>query len=167
MSQQQFWLVHMGRPGGKPREGSIDYTRELLDRGCVAIGWPGMGDMSSLPDDQDVFRDRFWMVHPDYHSLRGAAQASGMLYRFVHRVRPGDIIVCPTPGGGDPVHIGEVVGDYRYDRGTYGDYHHLRNVKWLVEVPRSELTKAAKNSLTVSRSLMAIHKHEQEFRKFV
>jgi restriction system protein len=167
MTDRQFWLVHMGRPGGKLREGSIDFTRQLLDRGYVAIGWPNMGDLAKLPDDREAFRERFQETHPGYHSERGMDEATGMLHRFAYGVRPGDLVVCPTPGGGNPVHIGEFEGDCLYEQGTYGDYHHLRKVRWLATVPRNELTSGAKDTLTVNRSLMRIHKHASEFGKYL
>jgi restriction system protein len=124
-----------------------------------------MGNMSTLPDDREAFKDHFRQTHPDYHSEGGLAAAAGMLYQFVHAMRKGDIVVCPTPGGGDPVQIGEVVGDYQYEVGNYGDYHHLRKVKWLVAVPRENLSEAAKGNLRVTRSLHPIHKRAGEFLK--
>jgi predicted Mrr-cat superfamily restriction endonuclease len=126
-----------------------------------------MGDMTTLPNDREAFKERLWQTHPDYHSTRGASAAAGMLYRFVFGIKRGDTIVCPTPGGGDPVHIGEVIGDYRYEPNAPDGHVHLRQVRWLVEVPRGDLSEAAKGNLRVTRSLHPIHRRAAEFLKYL
>jgi restriction system protein len=92
MADPQVWVVHMGRPGGKPREGSIDFTRELLDRGYIALGWPNMGDMSELSADLPEFKAFFRHHHTPGASERSVANQAEMLYQFVHEMRLGDIV---------------------------------------------------------------------------
>ncbi|CAN5891309.1 hypothetical protein BH24CHL4_BH24CHL4_16880 [soil metagenome] len=162
-SDGPVWGIHMGRPSGSPSDEAVRRTRELQEQGYVALGWDGMGDMTKIPPDRASFKQHFVekCFEPSPRSL--AAQA-GMLFRFVHELRNGDIIVSPRPGGG-PVKIGTVAESYSYDP-SWG-YYHRRGVTWAVEVPRLELSKAARDALTTRMSLFQIHEGAEDFRRYV
>lgn len=88
----------MGRPGGQQLDWSTELARDIQQRGYVAIGWPEMGDLSELQSTRDDFKRRFLEAHPDTPSPSSLGQQAGILFRFVHVLRTGEMIVSGTPG---------------------------------------------------------------------
>lgn len=163
--QQQLavWGMHMGRPGGDIQRRHLDLAEDLQKQGYVAIGWPDIGDLSTLPDDRSAFREQFVRSYGESVSASASAAAAGMLYRFVHILHLGDIIVSPSPLG-RIVRVGHVSGEYQYLPGLLEEYPNLRAVEWKVEVPLQDLGQQARLSLRAQRSLFRILAGEAEFR---
>jgi len=64
----------------------------------IVIGWP---EATGLLEERnwEHFRARVASTHyPDESSLRKAGTAAGHLWRFIHEIGPGDLIVVPAPG---------------------------------------------------------------------
>ncbi len=62
-----------------------------LANGIISIGWRELGDISSLDDVQ--IRDRLYVELPGYKDKPGTAMtAARMLYKFYHKIAPGDVI---------------------------------------------------------------------------
>jgi predicted Mrr-cat superfamily restriction endonuclease len=154
----------MGRPGGQPLDWTTELTRKLQQKGYVAIGWPFMGDLSKLPADRAAFKEHFLETCGWSPSSLSLGQQVGILYRFVHVVGAGELIVSPTPGGG-PVRIGKVIGDYEYVNSDGDDYHHRRKVDWIVSRSRDELSDDQRRALTVQMSLFQIYIGADDFRR--
>ena len=67
----------------------------FLQKKVVAIGWNAIGDLSTLPDSRDAFKERYKNIFPD--DKEGHVRISvGMLYRFVHEVKIGDYVIYPS-----------------------------------------------------------------------
>lgn len=158
------WGIHMGRPGGHPHDESRELTRRLQREEYIALGWPCMGDLSTLPPDRDAFKERFLVTCFEPPTARSLAQQVGNLFRFVHVLRVGDLVVSPTPGGG-PINIGRIVGNYEYRGGDGHDYHHRRKVAWLISTTRDQLSEASKDALTVQMSLFRVFGAADEYRQ--
>lgn len=126
------WGIHAG-VGGNAR--SI-----FLKKKQVAIGWDTMGDLSKVSPNRDAFKEKLIAVFPNqkkgYYPV-----AAGQLYRFVHEMKTGDIIVYPSKYD-RIVHIGEIIGDYEFIQDESG-YPQRRKVKWLKEFPRTKFSQGA------------------------
>lgn len=70
-----------GHVGDRPIEGNY-----------VAIGWRALGDLRAIPADREAFKTALRQHLPDLKE--GAVPVNaGTLYRFVHEMRAGDVVV--------------------------------------------------------------------------
>ncbi len=104
MGDVTVWGIHAGRHA----EADSQFKRDDL----VAVGWSRIGDLSQLPADREAFKSAVQTAYPA--TKAGAVPVyGGLLYRFVHEVKEGDLFVFPSKVDRE-VHIGEGVGGYRY-----------------------------------------------------
>jgi len=131
--ESAMWGIHGGKTG--------DADSLFVKQNRVAVGWDKMGDLTLLAADREAFKTKVLEVHPD--KKPGAIpNNAGQLFRFVHEVRPGDIIVYPSKND-HQVHLGTIEGGYQFNTKLEPSYAHLRAVKWLKSVPRTQFTQGA------------------------
>jgi len=149
-----IWGIHAGRTG--------DADSLFLKKGCVAVGWTKTGDLGSLKPDRESFKARVAEVYPE--KKPGAIpNNAGQLFRFVHEMKPGDIVVYPSKRDRH-VHLGRVEGGYVYDPKTEPSYPHVRPVKWLQSVPRTQFSQGALYEIGSAMSLFLVKNFADEFR---
>jgi len=149
-----LWGIHGGRTG--------DADTLFLKKGCVAVGWSKMGDLAALKPDRDAFKARVAEVYPE--KKPGAIpNNAGQLFRFVHEMKPGDIVVYPSKRDRQ-VHLGRVEGGYTYDPKTEPGYPHVRKVKWIRSAPRTQFSQGALYEIGSAMSLFLVKNFADEFR---
>jgi restriction system protein len=152
-----LWGIHAGKTG--------DADSLFLKKYCVAVGWTTMGDLSALKPDRDAFKARVAEVYPD--AKPGVIpNNAGQLFRFVHEMKLGDLVVYPSKRDRQ-IHLGRVEGDYRYDPNTEPGYPHVRAVKWLRALPRTQFSQGALYEIGSAMSLFLVKNYADEFRAFV
>lgn len=161
--QPAVWGIRMGQQGGETGGDSPEHAEKLQRQGYVALGWPDIGDLSELPEDRVAFRERFQASYGESVSPSVVSVSAGMLFRFVHVLELGDIIVSPSPLG-PIVRVGRISGMYEYLPSLLENYPNVRSVEWLSEVPVNDLGNEARRSLRARRSLFRILSGEAEFR---
>lgn len=112
----------------RPYPHGIYRMQEFLDENMIAIGWPGIGDLSAARTREDIRQTLD--PNDDWPSPRSLGQAIGNIFRFVIEIRRDNYVVVPD--GGD-VYFGQVTTDYRYVAEMDDDEHgcpHQRNVNW-------------------------------------
>ena len=82
--EMTLWGIHGGKTG--------DADTLFLKKDCVALGWPKMGDLESLKRDREKYKARVLEVYPGKKPAAIRIDA-GQLFRFVHEMKPGDIVV--------------------------------------------------------------------------
>src|ERR1051325_629378 len=156
MSSQTIWGIHAGKTG--------DAHSLFLNKNVVAVGWVEMGDLSPIPPNRDAFKAAVTRVYPNYKP--GAIPTNaGQLFRFVHEMQPGDLVVYPSKTDRQ-INIGEVTGPYVYDAQSSG-YPNLRSVKWLKTVPRTKLSQGALYEIGAAMSLFQITTYADDFRSIL
>ena len=86
-AEANIWGIHGGRTGGA--------DSLFLKKDCIAIGWATAGDLGALAADREAFKAKLAQVYPD--KKPGAVPVNaGQLFRFVHEMRIGDIVVYPV-----------------------------------------------------------------------
>jgi restriction system protein len=146
------WGIHAGKTG--------DADSLFLKHGCVAIGWPKMGDLSQLKAEREAFKTRVADVYPE--SKPGAIPTNGgQMFRFLHEMKPGDVVAYPSKGDRQ-IHIGVVTGPYRYEAG--GPYPHQRSVNWTRAEPRTHFTQGALYEIGSAMSVFQVKTYAEEFR---
>ncbi len=149
------WGMHAGRHG--------EADELFLKQDCVALGGAEMGDLGKLKPDREAFKAKVMKVYPDMKVAAIPGQA-GQLYRFVHEMKKGDIVVYPSKRDRQ-VHIGKVEGSYKYDPSNNEDYPNLRPVKWLRSVPRTHFSQGALYEIGSALAFFQVKTYGEEFRK--
>jgi restriction system protein len=157
MSENAIWGIHAGRTG--------DADVLFLKQNCIALGWDAMGDLSELPPDREAFKQRYVQAYPDAKK-GGIATVSGVPFRFLHEMKQGDLVAYPSKQD-KQIHIGRIVGEYRYEPAGEKGYPHRRKVKWLKHVPRLDFTQGALYEIGSALSLFQIKNYADEFRAVV
>lgn len=152
--ESNLWGIHGGKTG--------DADTLFLKKNCVAVGWTKMGDLARLKPDRDTFKARVVEVYPE--KKPGAIpNNAGQLFRFVHEMKLGDIVVYPSKRDRE-VHLGRVEGNYTYDPKTEPGYPHVRAVKWLRAVPRTQFSQGALYEIGSAMSFFLVKNFADEFR---
>lgn len=153
MSERTVWGIHAGRTG--------DADSLFLKKNFVALGWLDMGDIGQLPADREAFKDKVRETYPDWRpgQIPGSA---GQLYRFVHEMKVGDLIVYPSKRDRQ-IHIGEIVGEFEYRPDLQDSYPQTRPVKWLKHVPRTLFSQGALYETGSAMSFFQIRNYADEF----
>jgi restriction system protein len=149
-----IWGIHGGKTG--------DADTLFLRHGCIAVGWQKVGDLAKLRPDREAFKARVAEAYG--HFKAGAIPvAAGQLYRFVHEIKPGDIVAYPSKRDRQ-VHLGRIDGPYAYDPQGEDSYPNRRPVTWLRSVPRTHFSQGALYEIGSAMSLFQIKNYAEEFR---
>lgn len=152
-----IWGIHAGKTG--------DADNLFLGKSCIAVGWAKMGNLSDIKPDRDAFKAHVLEAYPS--AKPGAIpNNAGQLFRFVHVMKPGDLIIYPSKHD-HQIHLGRVEGDYRYDSNTEPGYPNVRAVKWLRNVPRTQFSQGALYEIGSAMSLFLVKNYADEFRAAV
>jgi len=127
---------------------------------AVRIGWDEMGDLSELGATRDAFKAAVAERMPQIDEASIPNQA-GTVYRFVHAIKVGDIVVCPDRHT-STLNIGRVSGPYEFH--PESDVHkQWRPVEWIrTAVARDELSYAAQEEISSATTLFKIVTGEDE-----
>jgi restriction system protein len=138
------------------RAGEENELAELVEeKSAVAVGWPKMGDLSTLGTRQQ-FRERY---RESYLDQAGAASAikAAELYRFATRMSVGDYVLTPLEAAKE-VLLGLVDGPYEYRTDLFGeDYPHVRRVRWLKRVPWDAFGAPARNAMVGALTVFVLN----------
>lgn len=145
MSNKAMWMVRAGEGGFR----FDDFKAESL----VSIGWHEVGDLSR-------FKTRADFTKAMLAGLPGAkagqiAACAGQTYRFVREIKAGDHVASYDRSERTYL-VGTVTSDYEYRPERSAEHPNMRRVQWLGEVPRDNLSVAARNSLGSISTLFLI-----------
>jgi len=148
-----FWGIHAGKRG--------EADSLFLKGQCIAVGRPKVGDLSAIPSDREAFKAKVADAYPEVK--QGAIPVyAGYLFRFIHEMKPGDIIVYPSKIDRH-VHLGEVEGDYQYDEAKDPAHPNRRSVKWHRAFPRTTFTQGALYEIGSALTLFQVKNYADEF----
>jgi restriction system protein len=150
MQDKVIWGIHAGRMG--------DADTLFLKKNVVAVGWVELGDLSSLASNREVLKAAVAQAYPE--AKPGAIpNYVGQLYRFVHEMKVGDLVVYPSKID-HQLHIGRVKGPYSYNPGSA--YPNQHTVEWLKTIPRTKLSQGALYELGSAKSFFQVKNYADE-----
>ncbi len=153
-SEVSFWGIHGGKTG--------DADTLFLKKNYVAVGWRKLGDLSIIAADRESFKVKLLECYPE--SKPGAIpNNAGQLFRFVHGMKEGDIIIYPSKMDRQ-IHIGRIEGPYKYAPSTEKGYPNMRPVKWLRSLPRTKFSQGALYEVGSALSFFQVKNYADEFR---
>ncbi|MFB6753116.1 CBS domain-containing protein [Streptomyces sp. NPDC056353] len=132
------WVVRAGENGER--------ERVALEEGVLVVGWDrlAMGDLAGSATRAEI-RTAVAAAYPDEGPYT-IGNWTGQLYRFVHEIQPGDLVVLPLKSL--RVAIGQVVGAYEYRAEAPEGLRHVRRVEWMVtDLDRQEIQSDLLDSL--------------------
>lgn len=148
------WLV-------RPYPHEIKRLDEFKQMNIVAIGWPGIGDLTgkSRSDLKNILSD-------DPYNLSGLqlGNAYATVDIFVNQMQVNDYILVPD---GDDIYFCQISGDYYLDETNNSEemgFPHQRNVTWLSSTVRKNLSNPLRSSLKVHRTTADLTKHYNEIK---
>ena len=148
-----MWGIHGGKTG--------DADGIFLKKNQVALGWDRITDLAALKQNRDAFKASLMAAYPDrkpgYYPV-----ATGQLFRFVHEMKDGDLIVYPSQRD-KHVHIGRITGPYHYAEKSAVNYPHRRPVKWLKNFPRTKFTQGALYEVGSAMTFFQVKNYADEF----
>lgn len=123
-----------GRPYRYWRVGTSDgnearkYWPMMRDGNVVAIGWPGLGDLSKIQHDSDSRDEVKTRLEQHYPAdPRAVGRTAQQIFNFVTAIDEGSLVLASD--GGTVLGIGRVLGPYQFVEGA--KFPHQRPVKWL------------------------------------
>ncbi len=129
-SEGVLWGIDAGYDGAA--------DRLFLEGNCIAIGWPEVGNLSTMPDDLGAFEALVAQTYPKLKQFEVPDDA-WKLHCFVHSLRVGHFVVYPSEND-KLVHLGRIEGDYCYDSAGVPRFPHRRRVNWLKAIPRTRFS---------------------------
>lgn len=114
------WTVRGGRYGER--------EQTALEEGLTILGWENLGDLSAVSSIEDL-KQVLYEAYPDAMDRR-IDNWSHQLWRFVHSMQTGDLVVMPQKYK-PVVAIGRVIGDYSFRAQAPDELRHVRPVEWL------------------------------------
>lgn len=132
----------------------------FLRNNVIAIGWRNMGNLKSLKQTRDAYKEHYANVYPE--AKKGSvATGAGMLYRFVCEVQIGDYIIYPSKIDRQ-INLGIVEGEYEYVADA-AEYVQQRRVKWLRHLPRTAFSQGALHEIGSALSFFSVKNYVDEF----
>ena len=87
---------------------------------------------------------------------------AGQLFRFVHEMKEGDLIIYPSKRD-KRVHIGQIAGPYQYIDKSADTYPHRRAVRWIKDFSRTKFTQGALYEIGSAMSFFQVKNYADEF----
>lgn len=112
----RYWLYAAG-------DSSANWESDYA-AGVMAIGWPGMGDLSAYSSKEEM-RAQMRELYGGTGSYKNQVLAT---WQFANEVKPGDVVFVKK-GLKKVVGRGVVQGEYIYDK-QRGEFCHIRRVRW-------------------------------------
>lgn len=145
LMDKKAWLI-------RPKPSGVNRLQEFLDEQLIAVGWPGLGDLSGNREYEVKMklRDRY----------ADNASALSALKMIVYRMSPGDLVLIPYEKS---IFFGEIVGEYTYDKKRdemETGFPHQRKAEWFdLVLSREELPVELQKSTRVVRTAAELTKH--------
>lgn len=149
-----LWLV---RAGG---QGELEHA--FLEDSRIYLTWGGIDEDLSGFENREELKD-FLREHLADTGDNRIANAAGQIWAFVSRMQPGDWVVLPSKMK-PAIHVGEVVGEYRYEPSSRRPGQ-SRKVRWIeTDIPRSNFDQDLLYSFGAFLTVCQISRNDAEAR---
>jgi 5-methylcytosine-specific restriction enzyme B len=121
----RYWRVGTRLGGG---EGDFIWP-EMRDGSYAAIGWPDLGDLSSIAAGEQVKEAVRRLLEERYPGdPRNLGRKANEIRGFIERMQDGDVVVAAD--GERVLGVGHAAGAYRFEETEPAGAPHRRTVKW-------------------------------------
>ena len=154
------WVVR----AGSAKRGEYEYI--AFENGVAVIDFGLRREISEFVSQQ-ALRDYLFAYAPDwykYTSVHKAAAAASQLWKFVHVINAGDMVIIPSTGIG-VVAVGRVEDGSPYHLSVDGEpaCFYVRPVDWIdINIPMSNFDPVLLGSLNIPRTVFQPNIHDAE-----
>ena len=128
----RYWRVGTRLGGG---EGKFIWPA-MRDGHYAAIGWPGLGDLSSIATSDHVKDGVRSLLEERYPTdARMLSRKAGEIRDFIERMQDDDVVLAAD--GERVLGIGHATGPYRFEQTEPTEAPHRRAVKWSSDADRA------------------------------
>jgi AAA domain (dynein-related subfamily) len=116
------------------RAGAEGQEELALDQNVAVIGWSSLGPLSPELSLEEIKKKIEEVKHE--HRTQSQAMQAGEIYRFIHEISEGDLVVLPRKNPASRVAVGRVAGKYEHrDDGPFATVNaqNTRPVDWLAK----------------------------------
>jgi restriction system protein len=150
-----LWLMRAGKHGGG--------EQRFLTDGRIYLTWGDFRPNLTDINDKSSLRALIESEFPG-KSKAWIANATGQIWGFARRMRAGDWVVLPSKFK-PAIHLGEITGDYTFDRQATEPPYHFRAVRWFAQdIPRSNFDQDILYSLGAFMTVCEIKRNDAERR---
>lgn len=148
------WLVRAGSSGERE-----DFA---LKNSVAVIGWDDLADLSKVKTKEELFK-KIKITYTD-EKLRTLQNWSNQLWSFIDGIKVDDLVVLPLKSQ-PAIAVGEVKGNYHFNKDTPSDAHHSRPVKWIkTDISRSRFDQDLLYSMGAFLTVCRIKRNNAEER---
>ena len=153
MDKSRFWVVRV------PKGQSV--IEAVKQKKAVAIRFGITESISSITDKESL-KTFYRSKRPDVKE-RTMNSAVGQLFRIAHDIRKGDWVLTPDREA-RKVLFGKITGEYKYSPDILGllGYSHAREVEWMGELSRDDMSVPLRNSMGGLITVFNVDKHGEE-----
>lgn len=151
MEEKIIWGIHAGKTG--------DADNLFVKKNVIALGWKEFGTLDGF-HTRDDFKNKYSNVYLSV-SRSSIATSAGQLFRFVHEVNKGDLVVYPVKRSRQ-IYIGEINGEYEYKPDVDENYPNQRSVRWLKNIQRTQFSQGALYEMGSAMTLFQIKNYADE-----
>jgi restriction system protein len=148
-----LWMVRAGRHG--------EEEQQALEKGLVTIGWNEFPDLSKVKSRSEL-AVLYAKLHPNTKKM-ALANEVGQIWRFLDNIKIDDLVALPLKHQ-SAIAIGKVESNYEYRKDLGEDIHHIRRVKWIKTIPRSEFDQDLLYSFGAFMTVCQIERNNAEAR---
>jgi restriction system protein len=150
-----LWLIRAGSHG--------EFESKFLEDNRVYVTWNDLSlDLSKLKDRAALI-DALQAIEPGAKPKKLMNHAS-QIWPFAKVMQKGDLVVLPLKTQ-QSIYIGEVIGDYHYEKSGPNPYFHWRGVKWIGEaIPRQRFGQDLLHSFGAFMTICSIKRNNAETR---
>lgn len=150
-----LWLIRAGSHG--------EFESKFLGEDRVYLTWNDLAeDLSKLKEKAELI-PILEKLDPEAKPKKRLNHAS-QIWPFVHVMKPGDWVVLPMKTQ-QSVYIGEIKGDYHFEKAGPNPYYHWRQVEWIGEaIPRSKFGQDLLHSFGAFLTICSIKRNNAEAR---
>lgn len=131
------------------------YTQQFKEKGLIALGF--LNELSEIPQSWEQIQEIYEKTYPEHKKMQKAVNV-GQIYRFLHEMQVGDIVLSPYDN--DLLIVGEVESAAYYDSNNGLPWPCTRRVKWMnAPLSRSVFSVPLQNTL---RSMQTVFRIKQE-----
>lgn len=150
-----IWVIRAGSHG--------EYELKFIQESRVYVTWDNLDvDLAKLSDRAqlaDVMAERYADA-----KAKTITNWVSQVWRFAHEIERGDLVILPLKSQ-RAIQVGEVTGDYEFDRAGPNPFYHFRVVNWIAEaIPRAHFGQDLLNSFGAFLTICRVTRNNAEAR---
>lgn len=150
-----IWLIRAGSHG--------EFEQKFIQENRVYVTWDdldvNMAKLSDRPDLTAAMTERY----PD-KKPKTIMNWVSQVWPFAHEIKKGDLVILPLKTQ-RAIQVGEITGDYNFEKDGPNPFFHWRRVKWIAEaVPRAHFGKDLLNTFGAFLTICRVERNNAESR---